>query len=590
MDVKYIPSDWEKMKDGIGDLIGLGRWGKGMIDNLKDLSENLEDAEDDIAKYDSDGVISFHHSSQKGKYQGLYEDFEVLHRFAGKVGDIVDRTIDQPFYEDMDAFVEAMRDLTISNYTTKNRIGSTETQFVYGGYGASQSFEVPKTEVSIDDLFNADNFYAGQMKVEYDAWKELNPGQDFSQEEYQQAALNTRAFQYESIRNQQENKEFWVQIGALVVIVGATLICPPAGIALGALYGAAELGSAVSGKDWVSGRELGTGERWFRGVLAPLDIVPGVSGLAKFSSTARLAHVGETTSQLGLKTGVNAGFRQGVNHIDNMIKTAGQHSVSRLKSASAAIKDAAHVVKNKLATDIIETGKLADTIITGVKNTIPSPKRLVVTSTGEKVYMPVENSHGVENSIRDLIRKIDGINIEGSKGTGNGKIQLGKEELDALRKKWNVPETNTIAVGKTDVKGLEGLTFEGGSPKVRKEAGLPDLDVSNPNRPIKSSGKIPSATRHAEEGVANQFVDAVEKLGIQPNDVVGTLKLHQSNPSGVCPTCLSGLGNPKKDPGVIKQLSLKYPNLVIEVTSQVIEGAKVNGRLEFKVKNGVYID
>lgn len=128
------------------------------------------------------------------------------------------------------------------------------------------------------------------------------------------------------------------------------------------------------------------------------------------------------------------------------------------------------------------------------------------------------------------------------------------------------------------------------SPKVRKEAGLPDLDVSNPNRPIKSSGKIPSATRHAEKGVANQFVEAVEKLGIQPNDVVGTLKLHQSNPSGVCPTCLSGLGNPKKDPGVIKQLSLKYPNLIIEVTSQVVEGAKVNGRLNFKVRNGVFID
>jgi len=50
------------------------------------------------------------------------------------------------------------------------------------------------------------------------------------------------------------------------------------------------------------------------------------------------------------------------------------------------------------------------------------------------------------------------------------------------------------------------------------------------------------------------------------------------------------LGNPKKDPGIIKQLSLKYPNLIIEVTSEIKEGAKVNGRLTFKVKNGVYID
>ena len=72
------------------------------------------------------------------------------------------------------------------------------------------------------------------------------------------------------------------------------------------------------------------------------------------------------------------------------------------------------------------------------------------------------------------------------KGTGNSKIQLGKEDLDALRKKWNVPETNTIAVGKTDVKGLRDLAFEGGSPEVRKEAGLPSLDTILPNREIRA--------------------------------------------------------------------------------------------------------
>ncbi|TWD92476.1 putative ribonuclease toxin of YeeF-YezG toxin-antitoxin module [Neobacillus bataviensis] len=426
MDVKYIPSDWEKMKDGIGDLIGLGRWGKGLIDNLIDLNDNLEDAEGDIAKYDSDGVISFHHTSQKSKYQGLFEDFEVLHSFAGKVGDIVDRAIDQPFYKDMDAFVEAMRDLTISNYTTKNRIGATETQFVYGVYGASQSLEVPKTEISIDDLFSGDNFYAGQMKLEYGAWKELNPEQDFSQEEYRQAALNTRVFQYESIRNQQENKEFWVQLGALVVIVGATLICPPAGMALGAAYGAMELSSAVSGKDWVSGRELGTGERWFRGVLAPLDIVPGVNGLTKFSSAVRLAHVGDTVGGLG-----KVGFHQGITHIDSMIKTAGQQSATRLKNASAAIKDTANVVKNKLAMDTIRAGRLADTVITGIKNTIPSPKRLVATATGEKVYMPVDNNHAIENSLSDIISKIDGINLGGvsKKNENSSHLKFNKDGL-----------------------------------------------------------------------------------------------------------------------------------------------------------------
>lgn len=416
MDVKYIPSDWEKMKDGIGDLIGLGRWGKGMIDTLKDLSDNLEDAESDIANYDSDGVISFCHTSLKSKYQGLYEDFQVLHRFSGKVGNIVDRTIDQPFYEDMDAFVAAMRVATISNYKTTNRIGATETQYMYGGYGPAQAFEVPKTEISIDDLFSGDNFYADQMKLEYEAWKELNPDQDFSQKEYQQAVVNTRAFEYESILNQQENKEFWVQIGALVVIVGVSLICPPAGLALGAAYGAMELSSAVSGKDWVSGRELGTGERWFRGLLAPLDIIPGVSGLTKFSSAVRLANVGDNIGKLGMRVGVRSGFQQGVTHIDNMLKTAGQQTVTRLKSATQAARDASNIVKNKLARDTIEVGKVVDHAIT-VANNITAPRRvgLAMEQVGDIGRVPVENAHTVENKLRDLVSRIEGVNLNSSR-------------------------------------------------------------------------------------------------------------------------------------------------------------------------------
>ena len=193
-------------------------------------------------------------------------------------------------------------------------------------------------------------------------------------------------------------------------------------------------------------------------------------------------------------------------------------------------------------------------------------------------------------SITDKIAKQKEMMDNGITGADKPEIELGKADLDALRKKWKVPETDTIAVGKTDVPGLEGISFEGGSPKVRTEAGFPNYDVSHPDRLIKSSGKIPSATRHAEEVVANEFVEAVEKAGIKSEDVIGTLRIHQSNPSGVCPTCLSGLGNPRKDAGVIKQLSLKYPNLKVDVTSETVEGAQVNGRLAFKVKNGVYID
>lgn len=86
------------------------------------------------------------------------------------------------------------------------------------------------------------------------------------------------------------------------------------------------------------------------------------------------------------------------------------------------------------------------------------------------------------------------------------------------------------------------------------------------------------------------MVEAVNKLGLNPEDIEGTLRLHQSNPKGVCPTCLSGLGNPDKSSGVIKQLSEMYPKLEIKVTSEVIDGVKPNGRAEFIVNNGIYVN
>ncbi|TVZ76862.1 hypothetical protein FB379_13542 [Aeribacillus composti] len=167
MDVKYIPSEWEKTKKGIGDLVGLGVWGKGMIDKLKDLNDLLKDVQADIAKYDTDGVISFTHTDRKKQYQQLYEDYLVLHRFSSRVGEIVDRTIDDPFYQEIDAFVEAMHNLSISKIKTKNHIGAKKTVVAPGAYGTQQTIDVPKAEVGLEDLFIGSNYYARLMEREY---------------------------------------------------------------------------------------------------------------------------------------------------------------------------------------------------------------------------------------------------------------------------------------------------------------------------------------------------------------------------------------------------------------------------------------
>ena len=362
----------------------------------------------------------------------MFEDFDVLHNFSGKVGDIVDRTIDQPFYEDMDAFVEAMRDLSISNYTTTNRIGATEIVQSYAGYGVPQQFEIDKAEVSLDDLLSGDTFYGEQMKLEYEAWKELNPDQDFSQKEYQQAIVNTRAFGYESIRDTQENKEFWFQIGALVVIVGTTLICPPAGIALGAAYGAYELTSALSGKDLVSGRELDTSERWVRGLLAPLDIVPGAGvAVTKFagSGAAGLARIGGKVVPTGLKTSVSEGVQKGVTCVKNLAETATNFGAARLKSAGTVIQNRANMVINKAKEGTIEGAKLADKAITVAKNLDPRRIKVMETTLGNKVIVhdPAENTHTFANKISDIINRNEGVNL---KGAGEGSITKEVKEID----------------------------------------------------------------------------------------------------------------------------------------------------------------
>jgi len=54
-------------------------------------------------------------------------------------------------------------------------------------------------------------------------------------------------------------------------------------------------------------------------------------------------------------------------------------------------------------------------------------------------------------------------------------IVLGKAELDVWRQKLGIPaDKHTIGVAKTDIPDLQHKTFEGASPRVRKEAGLPD--------------------------------------------------------------------------------------------------------------------
>jgi len=205
---------------------------------------------------------------------------------------------------------------------------------------------------------------------------------------------------------------------------------------------------------------------------------------------------------------------------------------------------------------------------------------------GEKAMKNVKGANKIEPvKEKQIFGKLND-NIEKSL---NIELKIDKDDLTTVRTRLGVPKTETVAVEKTNVKGLEKITFEGQSPKVRKEAGLPDLDEVWRNRNIKAPGQNPLFTSHAEEVLANSFDKAVIEAKIKPEDVRGVLKIHQSNPSGVCRKCIQGLDNDIVKPGVLKQLSLKYPNLRIEVTSEVLPNVKVSGKSNFVIMNGKYI-
>lgn len=65
--------------------------------------------------------------------------------------------------------------------------------------------------------------------------------------------------------------------------------------------------------------------------------------------------------------------------------------------------------------------------------------------------------------------------------------------------------------------------------------------------------------------------------------------MYQSNPIGVCTSCISSTTNDAAKEGIFLQFSKKYPDLKIVVTSVEREGVRKVGRLNFTIQNGKYL-
>jgi hypothetical protein len=168
---------------------------------------------------------------------------------------------------------------------------------------------------------------------------------------------------------------------------------------------------------------------------------------------------------------------------------------------------------------------------------------------------------------------------------GIAELNVGPSHVEQFRARIGVPAIHTVAVGRTNVPGLEGILFEGASPEVWKKARLSPA----PPGKYESPSALPRDRGHAETEIFNKFKRAVEERGLQPSQLEGSLVIHVSNPSGVCPPCRWGLNNPNAPAGVIKQFSMDFPKLNIEFSVATEPGTKVIGPSRFSVRNGSYV-
>ncbi|MGG5782939.1 hypothetical protein [Bacillus albus] len=565
MDVKYRPEPWQNMGDGMNRIT------KDALIKLQRANELLKKIDGRIRDLDSDGSIHFNPKDQSQKIGELLDSYSTLQKYCGEAGRLVSEHIDKPFLVEMDKFAQKMRDTSILSFKTDNRIGSTTTTVLPGahaGYGSvPQTIQKKKDKITVEDIFKDSPAFDKVLRGEYKELKKQNPDAKLNYEEYKKVVPSTRGFEYKSIEDEQKKLEMVRDIGIGVGIIITTILCPPLGAAAAVVYGGVQIKSGIDGEDWGTHRKLSQEERVGNIIFGGLDAIPVVGAVGKgvkaFKGTSELADLAKL---LKFKEGM-PGFNPNL----------GGNVVQSLKE-NKNLKNALDAMKN---TPIPVAVRMVDT---GIGMRLPYIESSTVGEVAGKF------------SKASTAAKDDAYQL--AKGTGNSKIQLGKEDLDALRKKWNVPETNTIAVGKTDVKGLRDLAFEGGSPEVRKEAGLPSLDTILPNREIRApydhlkNPKLAQFTRHAEEGVLNEFDYAIKKAGIEPTEVTGTLRIHQSNPRGVCNKCSKGLlkPHPIEKSGIFYQASKKYPNLTIEVTSEIDGSVKTNGLLSFVLKDGKIIE
>jgi len=136
-----------------------------------------------------------------------------------------------------------------------------------------------------------------------------------------------------------------------------------------------------------------------------------------------------------------------------------------------------------------------------------------------------------------------------------------------VRSQYGIGATvHTVAVGWTSVPGLESARFVGASSRIRASS-----DIPSPNPHINAPRSGGLFVDHAEQDVANAFIDALQKHRLSDLESE-TLWLYVTHQKGPCKACMQGLANRLVAPGILAQLSLRYPGLLIQMTWETADG------------------
>ncbi|MBO4107926.1 pre-toxin TG domain-containing protein [Streptococcus suis] len=299
---------------------GIGGSGsQGFANRIKSLVEITEKAKRAINDLDVDGAIgNLHFHDDHVTAISLQSKLTALETYAGKVQQYLKDKIDQPFYEKLDKVGDRLEALNISDYKTSNQIGFKKTEVIYSEAGQYMGTrEVLAKEVGLKELYQVDNPYKTRLQAMYDSYKSSDDYKEskLTEEDYIFASHQTRAFTYHSLNDEKavfEGKRDLLLAAGVVIL---TIFCPPAGAVAGVALAAADMYSAASGKDWMTGRELDDGERLMRGAFALFDLVPGVGYLNDLAKTGKVA--GLAGIKASLKTSFKEGMEQAAKNVDN---------------------------------------------------------------------------------------------------------------------------------------------------------------------------------------------------------------------------------------------------------------------------------